>query len=82
MTAPATPSRAQRNRSRAVRAGLLLVMCVAALAAVEGVARHLGGRSLTARLIPPLRYERVRLCGAAASGTVLDAGGGWLNEGK
>lgn len=82
MTAQTLTSFAQRNRSLAVRAGLLFVVCVVVLAVVEGVARHLGGRSLTARLVPPRRYECVRLCGAAASGTVLDAGGDWLNEGK
>jgi hypothetical protein len=57
MTAPTLTSCAQRNRSLAVRAGLLFVVCVVVLAAVEGVARHLGGRSLTARLVPPRRYE-------------------------
>ncbi|HRR32722.1 MAG TPA: right-handed parallel beta-helix repeat-containing protein [Kiritimatiellia bacterium] len=62
---------------------LYLAACAVVLALVaEGIARHIGGRSLTARLIPIHRYECIRLSGSAASGTVMDAGGGWLNDGK
>ena len=73
--------RSRGRRRLRLCVGLLLAACAAAWAA-EGIARHVCGRSLAAWLIPQRRFERVRLSGAAASGTVLDAGGGWLNGGK
>jgi len=61
-------------------AGLVVVCFI--LLTVEGIACHLFSRSLLAMLMPTPHFDRIRLSGSEASGTVLDAGGGWFNCGK
>ena len=70
-----------RQRRVHVIGGLLMLIGLAGLA-TEYAARNLFSRSLAVRLVPPTIFERIDLSGSAASGTVLDAGGGWFNDGK
>ena len=72
-----TPS----QRRMRVLSGVLMLAGLAGLTA-EFVARNVFSRSLAARLMPPTPFERINLAGSAASGTVLDAGGGWFNGGR
>ena len=68
------------TRLRWLAAGLVIVCGV--LPTVEVAARLLFSRSLMAMLMPAPRFDRISLSGSAASGTVLDANGGWFNGGK
>ncbi len=67
----------KRSAAFAAAAGLVLVAVAA-----EGVARAACGRSLWVHLRLPPRLQRIELVGSAASGTVLDGGGGWLYGGR
>lgn len=63
-----------RQRRMRVISGVLMLIGLAGLA-TEFVARNVFSRSLAARLMPPVTFEHIDLAGAAASGTVLGAGG-------
>ena len=75
------PSPSLRLRHARVAASLFALAGLAAFA-TERIARDLFGHSLAAKLMPPTPLERIDLTGAADSGTVLDAGGGWFNGGR
>lgn len=79
MRSPPSPS--LRLHHACVAVSLLALAGLAAFAA-ERVARDLFGRSLTAKLMMPTPFERIDLAGSSASGTLLDAGGGWFNGGR
>lgn len=59
-------------------AGLGAVLCVGALALVA----TMFSPSDLYKLIPHPEFDRIVLAGKEASGTVIDCGGGWYNEGR
>lgn len=50
--------------------------------ATELIAAAAFSRSICLKLLPVSPFERIELVGSAASGTVLDGGGGWFNGGR
>lgn len=55
---------------------------VGGLLAIGAGGLYLVTPSLLMKLLPPPKAERIVLSGRAASGTVIDGGGGWYNGGK
>lgn len=63
-------------------AALALLLTLAVSYGPEWVARQAASYSILCRLAKGPKFERVVLSGSAASGTVLDGGGDFFNEGK